>query len=124
MTATKYIYECPVCGKETDSAVGMCKHMTSSTSSIAEHRMWMAEHGIKATYIVGTCIVGTYKPLLEVVEKRCNKYEVEEHKLTVKRLKPQKDKVAFVKGHKPVKNKVVVVKRYKQEERKGVNHEL
>jgi len=55
----------------------------------------MAAHGISVIDIIGN-----HKPLIEVVEKECNKYKTEERVLTVERHKPKKDKVLVVKRHK------------------------
>jgi hypothetical protein len=97
MAATRYIYECPVCGKETASAAGMCKHIINTSARFEVHWNWMAAHGISATDIVGN-----HKPLIEVVKRECkrNKYKVEERLLTVKGHKSEKDKVLVVKRSK------------------------
>jgi hypothetical protein len=98
-SSNRDFYKCPypTCGKLTDSAIGICRHMTSSQSYVAEHGRWMETHGIRLIDIVGT-----YKPLMDVVKKKVkrNKHEIEEHILTVK-------------GHKSEMKKVVVVKRSK-----------
>ena len=94
---TRFMYECPVCGKETASAAGMSKHIINTSTSFQVHWNWMAAHGISVTDTVGN-----HKPLIEVIEKECNKYKykTEERVLTVEGHKPKKDKVLVVKRHK------------------------
>jgi hypothetical protein len=94
---TVYKYECPVCRKETGSAASMCTHIINTSNHFEAHWKWMETHDIRLIDIVGT-----YKPLMDVVKKKVkrNKHEIEEHILTVK-------------GHKSEMKKVVVVKKSK-----------
>jgi hypothetical protein len=92
---TRFMYKCPVCGKETASAAGMCKHIINTSTSFEAHWNWMAAHGIN---VIDT--VGNHKPLIKLVEKGCNKYKIEERVLTIEGHKPKKDKVLVVKRHK------------------------
>ncbi|MCJ7425533.1 MAG: hypothetical protein MUO17_00030 [Dehalococcoidales bacterium] len=89
---TTYIYECPVCGKETKSAAGMCTHIINTSVRFEAHWKWMAERGIKPTDIVGT-----YKPLIEVVKRKFKRNKCEEKVITINGRKPEKDKVVVVK---------------------------
>jgi hypothetical protein len=105
---TIYMYKCPVCGTETKSAASMCAHIINTFYRFEAHWNWMADRGIKLPDVVGT-----YKPLMEVVESECKLTKYREKEITVKVLKPEKDKVVVIKGHKPKKDKVLVVKRHK-----------
>jgi transcription elongation factor Elf1 len=81
-------YECPVCGKVTNSAASMCAHIINTSNRFEAHWEWMAAHDIS---LIDT--VGTYKPLMDVVKKKVkhNKHEVEEHILTIKGQKPEEE---------------------------------
>ena len=61
-------YKCQVCGKTTATARGMCGHMINSHFRFKEHWQWIESHGISFPKTVSE---GSYKALIEVVEKEC-----------------------------------------------------
>jgi hypothetical protein len=92
MATTRYMYECPVCGKETASAAGMCNHIINTSANFEVHWNWMEAHGIN---LIDT--VGNHKPLIEVVKRECKRNKYKDKVLTVEGPKPKKAKVLFVK---------------------------